>query len=423
MFVKFMFLNVLLAPEDSGSGSGPVEEKSLDIGDMVKYFGEGLDEKDTEEKEEIDEEGDEKDKEGKDDKEDEKLDELKLDDEENQEDIVLNDVPSLNSITKKYPTILKDFPQLKPIFYREQQYSEVFPTVKDAREAVEKVRSYDNFENSLLSGDISAVLNSVKEADKEAFDSITDHFLNTLGKVDSEARLKIIGRVAKDIAVSMAQNGDENMKLAAQYMHKYLFNDANITGYKLNPPKSDAKDEKATLLDKREQEFVQSQLDTHVGDVSTRVENLLTKSIEEVIDSKNQMTPYVKSKAIKDIIASLDDELKADSRWTAALNQAWIDAGRNGFNRAKLDKIRNSCLHKAKGMLPAIMRRVKAEALKGNTAREDRDFESDNKPLPRGGMAKDKPANRNERSNNQSNRDSGNKIPRGMSTRDFFMKD
>lgn len=422
MFVKFMF--VLLAAEDNNSGSGGnVEDKSLDIGDMVKYFGEGLEEKDNldeVDKEDVLEEDDKKKEKSKDDKEE--LEDLELKDEEN-EDIVLNDVPSLNSITKKYPTILKDFPQLKPIFYREQQYSEVFPTVKDAREAVEKVKTYDNFENSLLSGDISAILTSVKEADKEAFDSITDHFLNTLGKIDSDARLKIVARVAKDIAISMSQNGDENLKLAAQWMHKFLFNDPTVSGYKVNPPKAEVKDDRASLLDKRELDIVQGQLNIHVEDVSTRVENLLTKSIEEVIDSKNQMTPYVKSKAIKDIISSLDEELKSDTRWAAALNQAWVEAGRNGFNRAKLDKIRNSCLHKAKGMLPAIMRRVKAEALKGSSAKEDRDYESDNKPLPRGRMAEEKPTRNRDDNRSSSNRESANKIPKGMSTRDFFMKD
>src|SRR3990167_9176528 len=41
-------------------------------------------------------------------------------------------------ILAKYPTIFKDFPYLEVAYFRDRQFSEIFPTVDDAKEAQEK---------------------------------------------------------------------------------------------------------------------------------------------------------------------------------------------------------------------------------------------------------------------------------------------
>lgn len=394
---------------DTIDDKSAIEDKKLDIGDMTSFLGEDDVVEDVK-----------TDKEPEDDKEvDDKEDEEKIDlDPENDEELKFEDVPKLKTISKEFPDLLKKFPALKSVYYREQQYSEIYPTIQAARESVEKANQYDAFENSLLDGNITDILSSVKTADPKAFTKLTEHMLTMIGEVDKNAQFAIAGRVIKDVAIAMARNGDENEKLAARYLHKFIFKDDKISGYKLETElKPLVKQDND--LNQREQEFIQYQLDTAVSNVNTRVENLLSKSIHEVIDTRDQMTPYVKDKAVKDILAALDSEIGQDRRFKQSLDLFWEEAGKNRFNEQELAKIRNAVIRKAKPILPAIIRRVKAEALKGSAARSNRDDE-DSKPLPRGRMA---PSSNSSKSSNNRTGDTKNKIPRGMSTRDYLMSD
>src|SRR5690349_5181558 len=65
----------------------------------------------------------------------ESTDEVK--DEPTKEDEPLHERPTFAQIKAKYPDILKDFPSLRSIYYREQQFSDLLPTPADAKEAAE----------------------------------------------------------------------------------------------------------------------------------------------------------------------------------------------------------------------------------------------------------------------------------------------
>src|SRR6516225_9215499 len=44
--------------------------------------------------------------------------------------------PPISAIKEKYPNFFKDFPELKESYFREMRFTELFPTVEDAKEAV-----------------------------------------------------------------------------------------------------------------------------------------------------------------------------------------------------------------------------------------------------------------------------------------------
>src|SRR5437660_282354 len=48
-------------------------------------------------------------------------------------------LPQFKEITKKYPNFFKDFPNLRHAFFREKEYSEIFSTVDEAKEAQEDI--------------------------------------------------------------------------------------------------------------------------------------------------------------------------------------------------------------------------------------------------------------------------------------------
>ena len=58
-----------------------------------------------------------------------------------EEDLELTDSSSRKEILAKYPKLFKDFPYLEKAYYREQQFTEVFPTIQDARVQCEKAQN------------------------------------------------------------------------------------------------------------------------------------------------------------------------------------------------------------------------------------------------------------------------------------------
>src|SRR6188508_1980225 len=75
---------------------------------------------------------------------DEEDDELKEIEEElagpKEEDLELTTPVRRKEILAKYPKLFKDFPYLEKAYYREQQFTEINPTIEDARVASEKAK-------------------------------------------------------------------------------------------------------------------------------------------------------------------------------------------------------------------------------------------------------------------------------------------
>ena len=420
----------LFAPNDSLGSGAALEDGALNSDKILDELlssddlkvDEGDDKLDSSKKEETKEEESEPETEIEDDKE------IKLNEEEVDESkLEFTDLPSRKEILKAFPELYKKFPALESAIYREQQYSEVFPNINDAKLAKENSENYEKFEASLLDGDIGSVLKSVKEADSNAFGKLSEQFLYNLHNVDKEAYTNVITNVLKDTAISMfnagAKMGDgqeaQNLKLAAQILHQFFFNDSKISPYshkhklasgetKVNPDEE--------RLSKREESFMQQQLDVASNDVTSSVENLIRRSVGNQIDPNGKMSDYVKNKAIEDIISAVDNEINSDARFRKVLDNLWLDSGKNNFNQASKTKIKNALLGKAKTILPAIARRVRAEALKGSAARNRNDREEDT-PLPRGRAANSS----NSSSRSESNKADGDKkIPKKMTTLEYL---
>src|SRR5256885_489210 len=91
-----------------------------------------------------------------------------IDDEEqdDEEEEVDEEPEELNLVTPvrrkeilaKYPNVFKDFPYLEQAYYREQKYTEIFPTIDDASEALDKAGTLDRFETDLMQGDFHKIL-------------------------------------------------------------------------------------------------------------------------------------------------------------------------------------------------------------------------------------------------------------------------
>jgi hypothetical protein len=367
-------------------------------------------------------EEDEEEKEGKE-GEEEEVDELKEIEDElkepTEEDLELMTPVRRREILNKYPTLFKDFPYLEKAYYREQQFTEIFPTIPDAREAQEKAKVMDGFEEQIMKGgNIGIVLDAIKEENPETFNTVIDNLLPALHKADERAYFHVVGNIIKSTIVSMVQEarnlGEEQgspLQAAANILNQYIFGTNKFTGPQpLAKPKDTEKLTQEEQSAKKQQEILNQQFESVREDLQTRTDNVLRATIEGNIDPKKAMTDYVRKNATREAFDTLETLIGKDTRFRTLLNKLWEKAFEENFTKQSQERIRAAYLSKAKTLLPTVIKKARNEALKGMGKRT-----VDEESTPRRGVIT--PG----RSTTPS---SGKKeVPKGMKSIDFLMQD
>lgn len=353
--------------------------------------------------------------------------ELELSDEENDDDEIKEDdleelvVPARKKeILAKYPKLFKDFPYLEKAYYREQQYTEIFPTIDDAREVQERVQTFEKFESALFSGNTESVLKSVKDADEKAYGKIVDNYLPTLQKVDNNAYLHVIGTVFSSAVTQMAQEADrlnnEHLRNAALVLNQFIFGSSKPVSVNKFSKEVDPKvTEEADKLKSERDNYFQERLDNTVGTLSDKVNNRIKSTIAQNIDPKETMSPYVRKTAIKDAMELLDRQIGQDSRYQSIKNGLWKKVIETNFSRQAVDAVESAHISKVRTLLRDVISKTRNEALKGSDSKRsisadssDSFSKSKKEPLPVGKSA---------------GQSKSGGVPRGMKTLDFLNQD
>lgn len=364
--------------------------------------------------------------------EDEEDEEIQLTEDETEDEEVDEEKLELvvpvrrKEILAKYPKLFKEFPYLEKAYYREQQFTEIVPTIQEARQAVQKAESLDQFENYIKSGKTEAILKVVKNNDPEAFNRLADDYLGTLARVDKDAYHHVLGNVVKETISSMVQEGrasnNEDLKRAAQILHQFVFGSSEWKppGKLASEVRADPKEEE---FNKKQQEFSRQQYQTAQDDLNQKVDNVLKNTIKKFLDPKESMTDYVRKTASREVLENLQGIIQADKRFKVIIDNLWKNAHNNNYSQTSLDKIRTAYLSRAQTVLPSVIKKARSEALKGLGKRVKED--SEESPEPESRKKGPAPVGRTASSpiSGKNDKEKAKSIPVGMSTREFLMSD
>lgn len=323
-------------------------------------------------------------------------------------------------ILAKYPTLFKDFPYLEKAYYSEQQFTELLPTIEDAKIAVDKAATLDRFETDILSGNTETLLKAVKAENPDGFSKIVDDYLPTLARIDEKAYHHVLGNIIRHTIITMVQEGkrssNDALQSAAQILNQFVFGSSDFS-----PPTRLSREEREEdrsrddKLTKREQEFTRQQFETTRHDLNTRVNNVLISTIDVNIDPKKSMTDYVRRNASREALETLESLINRDTRFKTLLDKLWERAFEENFSKTSTDRIRSACLSRAKTLLPSVIKKARNEALRGLGKRVTEEEEvSENK----GPVSVSKP-----RSEKSGRINKVEDIPKEMRTIDFLMQD
>jgi hypothetical protein len=354
---------------------------------------------------------------GEDEKEEDELEEEVK--EPTEEDLELTTPVRRKEILAKYPTLFKDFPYLEKAYYREQQFTEVFPTIQDAKISAEKAQILDAAEKQVMNGDITMFLQAAKNENQESFNKIADNYLPTLRKVDQQAYYHVLGNVIKDTIITMVREGrnlgDQGAPLtaAANVLNQFIFGSQkfeppNKLSKQVDPQVQQAQQE----IQQQKQQQVMYTFTNVRDDLQTKADNVLKSTIDGHIDPTGSMSDYVKTHATAEAFDKLENLISQDTRFRGMLDKLWEKAFKSGFDKESTDRIKSAYLSKAKTLLPSVIKSARNSALKG-VAPVSEDKTPKKSPIAHGRSAAPSSGKFRKASD----------IPRGMSTLDVLMKD
>lgn len=347
------------------------DQETLDFTKSVKDS--KTEKKETVKADESDKEDDEEDedKDTKDEDDDELADIEEELDKVDEEKLELIAPVRRREILKEYPDLFKKFPYLEKAYYREQQFTEILPTIEDAKTAAESHQVLQRYtEDMVEKGNVHNVLKLIKDTNPETFANVVDNYLDHLNRVDPSAVLHVQSNLVKQVIIGMVNEAkrsqDDDLRVAALMLNKWAFGSSQfIPPQKLSKGVNNEETEKHNAIARREEEFAKHQLDTAVNEVNGRVNNIIKGAIDNNIDPSGSMTEYVKKNASRDALDKLGTLISNDKRFQQILDKLWEKAAQKNYSRESQDEVKKAVLAKAKSLLAPVLKSARNEALKG----------------------------------------------------------
>ncbi len=353
----------------------------------------------------------------------EEVPETEVTDEEDKEDkidledeVELKNVPRKKEILAAFPELFKKFPGIESAIYRDRQFSEVFPTPRDAQEAATKSQAYESISEQLMAGSIKEVFSGIRDEDPESFNRVVDNILPDLYNTDKTAYFHVTGTIVSDcigkmIQYAKAQN-NESVGMAAQILNQFVFGTNDY-----QPVQKLAKQlQQDDQLNQERESFARERFETVSGELVSKTDNLIKAGIVKAIDPKQQMTAYVRDIAVEKAFKEAEKLVSEDKAFSKVINSMWRRAIASGYGKESVDKIKSTYLSRVSQVLPAVVKKHRNEAFKGmgKYVRTSKDRKG---PISAGKSVSQS------NSGKQNVREQASKIPSGMTSADYLLQD
>lgn len=305
-----------------------------------------------------DSESDSKDEEDIEPEEDESKD-AKSDEEESDDEVIDENDSLYQQIQKASPKLLKEIPELKRVIFREAAYTEIFPTVEEAKESQRTAEVFQNFQQDIIEGNVETLLVAIEKTDKSALQNFVANFIPAVQQQSKELYLEMLYPEFKKLFRAAAKSGDERLKVSAENLNYFLFQDSDLDkDIGLKPAKKDEKEEK---LSKREQEFEERIYKSFAQDVGSVTKGRAIRFISQAFRDSG-ISEWQQKKLTEDIFLKVDGIIQKDPRHQGVINQLWRQARQAGFTSEWKDRISNTYLSRAKLLIPKARQAVLSEA-------------------------------------------------------------
>lgn len=298
---------------------------------------------------------------------------IESDDEDDDEET--ERITHASDLKKAFPDIFKKFPDVKAALYRDQQYSELFGSPKEAEVTVSKSNLLDRIEKDLLvDGNPEELLNSVKKDSEASFKKIAFSLLPYLAKADKETYLEVAALPIKQLLRNMVGKFDpkSNEYKAAQYVHKYFFDSLDFNSkIKAEESNVETKSAKEKEYETKISEIDQRDFNNFADSTANSYVSRITKEFRSGIESDDRLTDFMKNVLVEKGLAAIKTQLDNDPRFKRQMSSLWNSAKASSYSNDLKSRIVSTALARAKSLVPTVRAKLLAEAL-GKKKKDDK---------------------------------------------------
>lgn len=286
-------------------------------------------------------------------------------------DYLPHERPTLTDIRKEFPDFFKKFPQMEHMLFREKEYTELFPTVSEAKDAAEASEALQDFRDDLFTGSGEKFVSALKDQGELA--KFGKNFISNLQKTDQQAYWSAITPTFENVIRAFYREGqrrnDASLVASAENLSIFLFDTDEVAQGKKTFVKEEAKTDPQVARERSEWEREKSNTFT----IAVR-EEIFNGLKGEIKISNQSLTPKMKSLLIADIISEVDAVIKKDGAHMKYVQSLWNKA-KGDYSSEIKSKIISAYLERAKSLVPSIRRRLLSEALGSNVDETKRKLE------------------------------------------------
>jgi len=276
--------------------------------------------------------------------------------------------PTYRQLVAKYPKLFKDFPGLRSTFFRERDYSKLFPTVEDARESYEQLNKLKAGEQRISQADPGDFIELLGEYDVNKQRSFIQNFLPALLSKNRPAFQAVTEPVIKHMIKSAfndgKRNGNNNLMNSALNVHEWMFGDDKIDAPtpRAQQPTNEADPEKERLRAEN-QEILRGQHQNFVDSILTNSSKTITNIVQKNLP--DEVSPFLGRSITRDVMDELASVLRDDPAHRSNMERLLKQAAQNRYSTEWKDRVASAYLSRAKLALPTIIKKVRSAALKG----------------------------------------------------------
>lgn len=267
----------------------------------------------------------------------------------------------------EFPEMFKKYPEVRKALFQADQYTQVFPTVDEARDAADKSEVFDAYEQQLMTGDPSVLFKSLASAGgPEVFEKFAMNLLPTIEtfspKIQAKMVFPYIHRILNNALNDARGSENKNLEHGIGWLSKYLWGKVELpelakeTEKTENPEVSRLKQQNEVITNRLSAEF-------NDGVVTGGLKELRT-SIEMTFKNDKRFSSIEKKALTDDIIHRTRKALDKDARHNKVMSMHWQKARAEGHPKALIPRVTNAFLGGAKSLMPTIRGKVLAEALR-----------------------------------------------------------
>jgi len=281
--------------------------------------------------------------------------------------------PTYRQLTAKYPKLFKDFPGLRSTFFRERDYSKLFPTVEDARESYEQLNNLKAGEQRISQADPGDFIDLLGEYDVNKQRKFIMDFLPALLHKNRPAFQAVTEPVIKHMIRSAyndaKRNGNKNLMDSALNVHEWVFGDDKVEepAKSTRQDNSQAEDPEKVRLQRENQEILRGQhqnfVDSILSTSSKSISNIISKNLPD------DVTDFLGRSITRDCMDELAAVLRDDPAHRSNMERLLKQAASNRYSTEWKDRVQSAYLSRAKLALPGIIKKVRSAALKGSNGK------------------------------------------------------